>query len=327
MATVWSTVSITFLASFGVASIVHGLLISQAQTLLTEFWVSVLYPSLVLSIIFLNIPLLILIIAYYQDWISDRGGVYLYTFVSFVSALAVGVFIHTLFFFLVSVGSFVSTIVLPSVLLSGIVSGVLLAVMLVYPTYKGGEERRQVDDALVFTVGFASILAAAGMNMERVIERVASITTNVGTKRVLSRVIRNLEVFGQDIRTAILDASAHAASLRMAKILENMMVSAQTGGELFGYLVFETKQQFVDKRSKLDRTMTSLIYLGEIYVAVFVVGPIVLILMLTLMSSFGGAIGGFSPVDQMNLLVFVGIPLGGVIYTILLDQVIGESEF
>ncbi|MFQ5950502.1 MAG: type II secretion system F family protein [Candidatus Geothermarchaeales archaeon] len=319
--------SITFLASFGAASIVHGLLSFEAQTLLTEFWLSVLYPSLVLSIIFLNIPLLILIVAYYQDWISDRGGLYLYAFLSFVGSLAVGVFIHTLFFFLTSVGSFVRIVVFPSVLLSGIISGVMLTVMLIYPTYKGGEERRQVEDALVFTVGFASILAAAGMSMERVIERVASITTNVGTKRNLSRVIRNLEVFGQDIRTAILDASDHSASLRMAKILENMMVAAQTGGELFSYLVFETRQQFLNKRQKLDRTMTSLIYLGEIYVAVFVVGPIVLILMLTLMSSFGGAISGFSPVDQMNLLVFLGIPVGGAIYALILDQVIGESEF
>jgi flagellar protein FlaJ len=327
LAVVYSSVSIAFVAGLAVSFLVHALLNPQALALLAEFWVSVLYPSALLSILFLNGPLLILILLYYRGSLADRGSVYLYSFISFVITLGIGIFIHTLFFYLPFFSSFADIVFFPSVLLSAISSGVLLTVMLIYPTYQGYQDRKQIDDALVYTVGFASMLAAAGMSMERVLERIANITTNRGTRRTLSRLIRNLEVFGQDIKTAVRDVSVHSASTKLAKVMDNMLTSAQTGGELFSYLSFETKQLFLDKRDNLDRTMTNLIYLSEFYISLFVVMPVVLILMLALLSALGGGISGFSSVDMMNLLVFVGIPVAGAIFLLVLDQAIGESEF
>ena len=57
-----------------------------------------------------------------------------------------------------------------------------------------------------------------------------------------------------------------------------------------------------------------------------VVTPILFIMIISILSILGtNALGG-SPVMQMNLMVFLGIPILGFIFTIILDQTLGSED-
>ncbi|NIM44756.1 MAG: hypothetical protein GTN80_09125 [Nitrososphaeria archaeon] len=204
-------------------------------------------------------------------------------------------------------------------------TGGVLLFLFTYPLYKKVENARKVDDALLFTVGYAGVLASAGLSLERLLERISEIIPNKPTANLLQRVVRNVRMFGHDIAAAIEEAVEHTASRSASKLLVSMLTAAQSSGELKSYLVFEAKQLFLDKKENLERTVTSLTYIGELYIAVLIVGPIVLILMIALLSSIGGTMLGLTPVQQMNLIVFIGLPFLAIIFIILIDMFVGRE--
>jgi hypothetical protein len=60
--------------------------------------------------------------------------------------------------------------------------------------------------------------------------------------------------------------------------------------------------------------------LSEFYVAVLLTGPLMLVIMLTVMAMLGGGeLGILSPDLLLSLLTYIAIPLGAVIFLIILD--------
>jgi flagellar protein FlaJ len=62
--------------------------------------------------------------------------------------------------------------------------------------------------------------------------------------------------------------------------------------------------------------------LSEVYVTLLLTGPLFLVIMLVVMAMLGG--GGFgmlSPDLMLELLTYVGIPLGAIAFLVILDTV------
>lgn len=219
-----------------------------------------------------------------------------------------------------------NSVILPSLVIAWVFSGSAVFLILAYPVYQRNNRGKQIDNSLFYTVSFAAILASAGIPLERLIERMANVTTDPAIENVFRRIVRNIKVFGLDIASAIEETIEHTPSTFMSKILKGMLTATQTSGELTSYLDFQVKRLFVMKQQKLEKTVTSLTYMGEMYIALLVVGPIVMILTITLLSSFGGSILGLPPVAQINLIVFIAIPVLAIVFIILIDTIVGGGE-
>jgi hypothetical protein len=60
--------------------------------------------------------------------------------------------------------------------------------------------------------------------------------------------------------------------------------------------------------------------LSEFYVAILLTGPLMLVIMLTVMAMLGGGnLGLLNPDLLLNLLTYIGIPLGAIVFLIILD--------
>jgi flagellar protein FlaJ len=77
------------------------------------------------------------------------------------------------------------------------------------------------------------------------------------------------------------------------------------------------------KRMALRRLGDTLGVLAEFYVVMLVAGPLILVVMLGVMAMLGGGgmIGGLDPRLLLYLLTYMGIPLGSIVFLILLDVV------
>jgi hypothetical protein len=80
------------------------------------------------------------------------------------------------------------------------------------------------------------------------------------------------------------------------------------------------------KREQLKKTLNTLLGLGEVYIAGVVMGPITFIVMIAILSIMGNVAFGISPVMQLNLLVFFGIPLISVVFIVVLNGFLPEEE-
>jgi archaellum biogenesis protein FlaJ (TadC family) len=113
-------------------------------------------------------------------------------------------------------------------------------------------------------------------------------------------------------------------STTLAKQIEGMRTAIATSGDLKNLLMYEVEKQLQAKREQLKTKMNTLVYIGELYVAIMVITPVLFILVISILTILGNGSGG--AVLQLNVIVFIGIPILGAFFTLILDQTLGREE-
>ncbi|MFH2110864.1 MAG: type II secretion system F family protein [Candidatus Bathyarchaeota archaeon] len=199
-------------------------------------------------------------------------------------------------------------------------------VLLYYPLHQRNELREKVEDSLVYTLSYMTVLAAGGVSLEQIMERVSQIEENPTLNQLAKKFIIDAKLLGYDVTSALMDISFRSPSEALSMLFESIATTLQTSGDLKSLLSFEVQKQLQKKREKLEKTKGALVYMGELYVTLIVVTPILLILMLTILSALGGAPFGISTILQLNLMVFFGIPVFSLNLIILLDTMVKGEE-
>lgn len=241
--------------------------------------------------------------------------------VTFVSSCVLGALLH---YFLFNLPLF--TYFLAVIIFSCVTSLIVLMTFILYPLYCRGQRGKKIDSNLVYTAGYMGVLAAGGISIERIFERVSEVEQHPAIRDLVKRFLTNIKVFGLDVVSSLRDVTNRSPSEVFSKLLIGITNTIQTSGDLKSLLMFEAHRLLHAKRDQLKRTLGSLTYLGEIYVTAVVVSPIVIIIMLTILSVLGSVAFGLSPVVQLNLLVFLGIPMIASVFVIILDGILPKED-
>jgi len=189
-----------------------------------------------------------------------------------------------------------------------------------YPFYRADATKRQLEDELPFTTGYMAILASAGVSPENIFSSLANFSVPLALTGQAKDVVRDVNLFGSDIISALEETSKRSASEGFREMIQGFISTIHSGGNLAVYLREKSMQYMKLKRISLKKYSDTLSMLAEFYVALLLTGPLLLIIMLTVMTMLGaGAIGIFSPDLLLNLLTYLGLPLGAIVFLILLD--------
>jgi flagellar protein FlaJ len=103
--------------------------------------------------------------------------------------------------------------------------------------------------------------------------------------------------------------------------LEGIISTIHTGGNLGGFLRQKFRTAMKLKKLSLKKYSDSLSVLSEVYVALLLTGPLLLVIMVSVMSVLGGGgLGMLSPDLLLSLLTYLLIPVCAVIFLIILDS-------
>jgi flagellar protein FlaJ len=192
----------------------------------------------------------------------------------------------------------------------------------VYPTYRADSLKRDLEDELPFTTGYMSILAGAGVPPDFIWRSLAQIDASLSISNVARNVIRDVELFGFDAISALETASKRTPSERFKEMLEGFISVVYSGGNLVKYLRNRTQEYMKEKSIALKRFSDTLGVLAEFYVTLMVAGSLIFVVMLAVMSMVGG--GGFGLLDSrllLQLLTYIGLPVGSAVFLVILDMV------
>jgi flagellar protein FlaJ len=204
-------------------------------------------------------------------------------------------------------------------------SSIIGSSFIYYPYYKQHENRTRLEEGLIYSLSYMAVLSASGMGIERIIDRITEVEDNPPLILLAKKFIMNIRLFGMDVRTALNDISEISPSKVFSKQIDSMRTALATSGDLKSLLIYEVGRQVQVKREQLKAKINVLVYVGELYVALMVITPTIFIIIIAVLSVLGTSVGGGS-VIQLNLIVFVGIPIMGGIFMVLLDQTLGREE-
>jgi flagellar protein FlaJ len=190
-----------------------------------------------------------------------------------------------------------------------------------YPVYRADKHKRELDDELPFMTGYMSILASGGVSPEKMFHSLATLNEPLAASSEAREIVQNVSLFGMDIISALEKASSRTPSQKLRDMIEGMISTIHTGGNLGSFLRERFKTHMKLKRVSLKKYSDSLSVLSEIYVALLLTGPLLLIIMLSVMSVLGGGgIMGLSSEMLLSLLTYMAIPVCAVIFLLILDS-------
>jgi archaeal flagellar protein FlaJ len=215
---------------------------------------------------------------------------------------------------------------LGTIVLALVATTLALTTLTVYPIIRMNKNKNEIDSNLIYTVGYMSVLSAGGIPIERIFERIIEVEPRVAIKELALRFTTNIKIFGADIVASLNDIQTRSASEVFSKLLLSMNNTSKTSGDLKGLLAFETNHLLALKREQLKKRLAGMVALAELYVTAMVMAPVTFIIMITLLSVLSTSSMSLSPVTQLNLIVFFGIPVICVIFIVILDGALPKED-
>jgi len=189
-----------------------------------------------------------------------------------------------------------------------------------YPIYKADSLKRKLEDELPFAAGYMAVLAGSGVTSDKIFKALARIDVPLAITEEAKRIVRDVELFGADLISALESSSKRSPSEKFKQFLQGFIATMHSGGSLVSYLLDRSRYYMRLKKIAIRKFADTLSLLSEFYVAILVAGPLLFVIMLAVMAMLGG--GGMGLLDPrllLYLLTYIAIPVASIIFIIILD--------
>ncbi|WP_123534602.1 type II secretion system F family protein [Halosimplex salinum] len=175
--------------------------------------------------------------------------------------------------------------------------------------------RRGINEGLPRTVAFVYALSRGGMATPEVLRTLAHNRDVYGHGAdEISVAVREMDLFGRDIITAVRNTSKRTPSEQFKTFSENFASVLQSGQNLPGFLREQYDRYQDEAVDRQEDILELLATIAEAYVTILVAGTLFL---MTILLVFG--LTTTQTIGFLRLLAYLMIPLGNVLFMLYLD--------
>jgi len=200
--------------------------------------------------------------------------------------------------------------------------GMTFGVLQIIPAFRVKNRASKLSEEIPHFIGYMSTLATSGLSLEGIFKAIAKEETNEDIVKDARFIVRNIDILGMDLITAIKDIIHRTPVGPYSELLDGAIITVSTGGDLKQYFNATAKVQLEEKKMLLQKTTESLGSVAEIYTILLIVFPLLAVIMLSIMGIMSPSLGGFDLLTLMNILTFGVIPLSGILMLIMMDTMV-----
>jgi len=185
-----------------------------------------------------------------------------------------------------------------------------------WPSYTADERARRIEASLPRTIAFVYALSRSGMEFPKVMRILSNNHAVYGDAAdEVNVAVRNMDMFGQDMISAIHTMAHRTPSAQFKEFSENLASVLQSGRSLSSFLEQQYQDFQEEAESQQAKLLDLLATLAEVYVTALVAGPLFLI---TILVVIGIAVG--NTVEPLQVLVYVILPSANLLFIIYLSS-------
>lgn len=199
--------------------------------------------------------------------------------------------------------------------LGGIFGIVTYMLFLVYPGFRAGERKGEIDKNLAYAVTYMYALSRGGMNVIEIFRSLSKCSSSYGeVSKEIDVIVRDMDYFGNDLRTALQNSCEVSPSTNFRDLMHNLLTVIDSGGDIPTY--FRDKSEQYLNKAKVDQKgfLETLGLVAESYVTAFVAGPLFMIILGVMMSVMGSG-------SEMMIyaIIYAVIPIGSMIFVVMVN--------
>lgn len=192
----------------------------------------------------------------------------------------------------------------------------MFLVFVAYPRILAWERKRKIDGYIPYAIGWMASMASVGIIPFVIFKKMAEAEEYYHEVSEEARhVVRDVELLGFDLITAMKNLAEITPSLRMRVFLQGAITASLAGGEMGEYFISKAMENMEDNRKRFQDFINTLGMIAEVYVVALVAGPLFIIILFAAMMMMGGA----NPAILQAIVYFM-IPTGSVLFILLIDS-------
>ncbi len=216
---------------------------------------------------------------------------------------------------------------LPTKLLAVVVPSPILLGALAYfitmmlPESRANRRKKDIDVKLPYALNFIAAMSTAGITPAEIFKSLAEQPVYGEVHKESAWIYRDIAIFNIDIITALRNAANRTPSVKFQEFLQGAITTIHSGGDLKKYFLAKADEYMRENRRLQKEFLETLGVLAESYVTVVVAAPLFLIIMLSVMSMFGGSP---STALVMYLIAFIMLPVANLGFALVIQSMSPE---
>ena len=236
------------------------------------------------------------------------------------------IFLIILSFMASSVVSFVIFIVLSHTLLVSLAKAFLVSTISAlivflsfyyYPVSLMKERMTDLKKNLPFAIQQMAAISSADLPPLIIFKIVAKGEEYGEVSKELAKIVNYVELFGVDFLVAVKSTASITPDLFFKDFLEGMILTINSGEKLKGYFEQKAEEALSMYKLEIQKYNATVSTLSDIYTALLIAAPLLMIATLSLIQMLGGKIGGFGIGTLMALSTYVVIPVLNVLFILI----------
>jgi flagellar protein FlaJ len=131
--------------------------------------------------------------------------------------------------------------------------------------------------------------------------------------RECGMIVRDVEVFGDDLLTAMRNLQQYTPSDNFRDLLNDLALVFKSGGSITDFFASRNAHYRERAQQEMEMTLKTMEVMAEVYVTAFVAGPIAMIIMLVAQN-----MSGQSNMDFLMPIMYIGLPVGAMVMIAIL---------
>jgi archaeal flagellar protein FlaJ len=211
-------------------------------------------------------------------------------------------------------------------LITGVTAGAVYGGLYSLINSRIANRKDQLDRELPFTLSELSVIASTGASPIRLIRRMAQRDHDPALTGEFKRIIYKTDIQGKDLITALAETAKESASPSVRDAFWDLANMIHQGGNLDEYLRSKSDAVLHLKRLIQKEFIERLSTFLDMYVALVVVGVLMIAVGAFLINAFGQTAAGLDADQLLVLLTFGMVPLAVIATIMMISMAYARAE-
>jgi len=198
------------------------------------------------------------------------------------------------------------------------VASVVFIFFYLYPVERERSRQRSIENNMPFAITHMAAIASSGIPTEFMFELLTGFREYGEISQDSKLIMRNIKTFGMSSIDALKDIADRTPSQSFRELLLGIVSTTESGGDMVEYLHEMSERALFDYRIKRERYMKTLSTYADIYTALLVAAPLMMLSMLATMSIIGGSVMGLTIDEMIMLITWVMLPFLNVAFIVFI---------
>ncbi|MFB6103505.1 MAG: type II secretion system F family protein [Halobacteriaceae archaeon] len=204
-----------------------------------------------------------------------------------------------------------------TIVTAAVFGGVTWSFRYYYPRQRVDRRRRNINFVLPHAIVFMYALSHSGMDLLQVLKKLAVAEDAYGAvAEEFDMVVRDVELFGNDLYTALRNARNLTPSDNLEQFLDDMVSVLESGGNVTQFFEDQSERYMNRARDEQEDFLETLSLLSEVFIVAFVAAPLFLIVILMVIAILGG-----TSLGVLGALIYGIIVLGMAAFLVLVSVI------